>query len=73
MKLLLFPWVLAYIPKTLCVLSKSGVSASHSPVEFPQSCPTVLQSQMFWGLLKPDPQSREPHTGFCLNLVRQSL
>lgn len=70
-----FPWVLAYMPrKTLCVLSRSRVSASHSPMPgVSQSCPTVLQSQMFWGLLKPDPQSGEPDMIFCLNFVRQSL
>ena len=53
------------VHNTLCAPSKSGVSVSHSPVEFRQSSPTGLQSQMFWGLLllMPDLQSGEPDMG----------
>lgn len=38
--------------ESLCAHSKSGVSVSASPVEFPQSKPTSLQIlQVVWGLL----------------------
>ena len=59
------------VHETLYVLSKSGVSVSPSPVEFLQSSPTGLQSQMLWGLLLliPDPQTREPDVGLELSLL----
>ena len=51
--------------ENLCAPSKSGVSVSPTPVEFPRSDPTGLQSQILWGLLLPlpDPQAREPDVG----------
>ena len=36
---------------TLCVLSKSGVSVSHNPVEVLQSNPTSLKSLILWEFL----------------------
>ena len=50
---------------TLCVLSKSGVCFSPSPVEVLQSNPTSLQSLILWEflLLLPDPQVGMPAVG----------
>ena len=44
---------------------QDGVSVSPSPVEFQQSSPAHLQSQMPWELLfsMPDPQAGEPDVG----------
>ena len=64
MKSLLFP-LGPGAHKTLWASSKSGISVNPSPVEFLQSSPAGLQSQMLWGLLllKPDPQTGEPDFG----------
>ena len=61
-KSLLFPWVL--VSRDLHVPFKSGVLISLSLVEFLQSGPTGLQSQMLWGffLLITDPQTWELRT-----------
>ena len=53
------------VQKTLCAPSKSGVSVSSSPVEFLQSNPAGLQSQILWGLplLLSDSQAEKPDVG----------
>ena len=53
------------VHESLYAPSKCGVSVSPSPVEFLQSSPPALQSQMLWGifLLMPDPQAEEPDVG----------
>ena len=64
------------VHETLCASSKSGVSVSPSPVEFLQSSPTGLQSQMLWGWLPllPDTQVGEPDVGLrILNPVGELL
>ena len=45
------------VHEILCAPSRGGVSLSPSPVEFLQSSPAGLQSQILWGLilLIPDP------------------
>ena len=61
-KSLLFPWEL--VSGDLCVPSKRGVLISPNLVEFLQSGPTQLQSQVLWGffLLVIDPQNMELRT-----------
>ena len=50
--------------KTVCAPSKSGVSFPHPIVEFLQSNPADLQSQILWGFfLLPDPQAGESDVG----------
>ena len=51
--------------KILCVTTESGVSVCPSIVEFLESNPIGLHSQMLWGLLlpMPNPQAREPGVG----------
>ena len=50
---------------TLCVLSKSGVSVSPSPVEVLQSNPTSFQHLILYDFLLPlpDPQVGKPDVG----------
>ena len=62
--------VTAFSPGSWCTWDpvcapKSGVSVSPSPMEFLQSNPAGLQSQILWGLLLPlpDPQAGEPDMG----------
>lgn len=51
--------------KLVCAFSRSGVSASPSPLELLHSSPAGLQSQMLWRqlLLMPEPQARWPASG----------
>ena len=55
----------SWCTQDLVCASRSGVSLSPSPVEFLQSNPTGLQSQILWVLLLPlpDPQAGEPDMG----------
>ena len=50
---------------TSCAPSKSGVSISHSLLEFLRSNSTAFQSKILWGLLLqfPDPQAGYPDMG----------
>ena len=52
--------------ETPCASSKSIVSVSSSSAQFMQSLPTVLQSQILWGLLflLPGPQAMKINMGF---------
>ena len=60
-KLLLFP-LGPSVHKTLYVVCRNRVPVSLRLVEFLQSSPVSLQSQMLWGPVS-DPQTREPEMG----------
>ena len=59
----------------LVCTSKSRFSVFPSPVEFPQSNPTGLQSQFLWGILfaLPDPQAGEAVSGSELSLLWENF
>ena len=59
--LLLLPWILEYARYCVCPLRVESISRSF--LGLLKVSPTVLQSQMFWGLvfLMQDPRAGEPN------------